>query len=160
MLHWGLTRPGACMPRPPPDPAGSTTRMAHNDPKTARKLAAFSAKHTPSPNRATTNPAIGGPITRAALKVVEFRLIAFSRSSLPTRCTSSACRPGTSNALATPKHTASTNTCQICTHPPNVNTASNNACPMAAVCATITIGRRRYRSATKPVNGVKTSIGI
>src|SRR5438046_4160196 len=69
----------------------------------------------PTPATPINTPATAGPTIRAALNMDELSAIAFMRSSLPTSSTMNAWRAGMSNALTTPKNTASTMTCHVVT---------------------------------------------
>ena len=87
---------------------------------------------------AITNPAIGGPITRALLNIDEFSAIAFGKSSFPTICTRNACRIGTSNAFTIPTRNAIKIRCHTFSKCVNVSAASVNARIIEAVCVQIT----------------------
>src|SRR3990172_7286660 len=63
------------------------------------KLTALSAKQTPSPSAATTQPARAGPITRAPFTTVELSASAFGMSS-PAISPRRAWRAGISNRRA------------------------------------------------------------
>ena len=124
--------------------------MASREPMTARKLMAFSRKQMPSPTAATTSPAMAGPITRAELNMAELSEMAFSRSSLLVIWMMSDCRAGISNALMQPNITAKAITCQTCTRPEIVSSASPSAWSSESVCVRMTSFQREYRSEASP----------
>ncbi len=74
----------------------------------------------PVPTAAIMNPAMAGPIMRAALNEVEFRPTAFARSSSPTSSATKVCRAVESNALTHPKRNANRYTCHNRTRPESV----------------------------------------
>ncbi len=88
--------------------ARGTRRMARSPAITARKLAALTRKHQPSPMAATRIPATEGPTTRAALNMEELRPMALCRSFLSTSSTTKDWRTGTSTALIRPSREART----------------------------------------------------
>ena len=66
----------------------------------------FSVKQADSPSVPIVSPAIIGPTTRERLNCIEFRAIAFVRSSRPTRSRKSDWCEGVVKALAIPLTTA------------------------------------------------------
>src|SRR2546430_11276441 len=88
----------------------------------------------PTPATPINTPATAGPTIRAALNMDELSAIAFMRSSLPTSSTMNAWRAGMSNALTTPKNTASTMTCHVVTLPVHTSTASASASSICRAC--------------------------
>ena len=75
---------------------------------------AFIRKHTPSPVRAIRTPAIEGPIILAPFTMVEFRAIAFPRSSrFSTISTTNDCLAGTSKAFTHPRKIFRSTICHI-----------------------------------------------
>jgi hypothetical protein len=95
------TRPGASPSRS--SGKSSAGRIRSSETRTARKLAAFTAKQIPTPTHATRTPPSAGPTTRAALKSVELSATAFASSSRPTIWNVSACRPGLSRTRTIPR---------------------------------------------------------
>jgi hypothetical protein len=82
------------------------------------KETALIVKHHAGPNSAYVIPAIAGPTAVAVLNIVEFKAIAFVRSSLFTSSSIKDCLAGASNELAIPRKNASTIICQ-CKHGEN-----------------------------------------
>ena len=117
---------------------------------TATKLPAFSRKQTPTPTPAIRSPPTAGPITRATLTSVEFRLTALRRCSGPTSSSMNDCRAGFSNALLRPSPTASTPISQTRTAPVTVSSPRISACTPIAACNAIIVRRLSTRSAMTP----------
>ena len=93
----------------------------------------FSRKHSASPAKASTTPAIVGPTKRAPLKSIDWSAIAFGRSALLSTISSrNAWRVGVSNAFIVPSRSANASTCQTCTTPVQVSAASASACTEAS----------------------------
>jgi hypothetical protein len=84
---------------------------------TNTKLTALPMKHQPRPTVLTSTAAIAGPMTRATLTVVLFRVTALRIRSRPTTSATKACRAGLSAALKVPKASARTTTCPWLTFP-------------------------------------------
>src|SRR5436190_53084 len=111
----------------------------------------------PTPATPINTPATAGPTIRAALNMDELSAIAFMRSSLPTSSTMNAWRAGMSNALTTPKNTASTMTCHVVTLPVHTSTANASASSICKPCVHTMRRRLSTRSTTTPAYSVNSS---
>ena len=111
----------------------------------------------PTPATPINTPATAGPTIRAALNMDELSAIAFMRSSLPTSSTMNAWRAGMSNALTTPKNTASTITCHVVTLPVHTSPASASASSICRACVHTMRRRLSTRSTTTPAYSVNSS---
>src|SRR6266699_3374575 len=111
----------------------------------------------PTPATPINTPATAGPTIRAALNMDELSAIAFMRSSLPTSSTMNAWRAGMSNALTTPKNTASAMTCHVVTLPVHTSTASASASSICRACVHTMRRRLSTRSTTTPAYSVNSS---
>src|SRR6266487_698944 len=110
----------------------------------------------PTPATPIKTPATAGPTIRAALNMDELSAIAFMRSSLPTSSTMNAWRAGMSNALTTPKNTASAMTCHVVTLPVHTSTASASASSICKACVHTMSWRLSTRSTTTPAYSVNS----
>jgi len=77
-------------------------RIAASATSTPRNESPFSRNAGATPYRAMRRPATAGPTMRAPLTMVEFRAMAFERSSLPAISTMNDCRVGMSRVKARP----------------------------------------------------------
>ncbi len=103
-------------------------------------------------------PPTAGPAATAALNIVEFRAIAFVKSSRPTISITKDCRAGTSKAFTTPSENARTMICQGATTRVKVSADRMKASAMLSPCVTTRRLRLGTRSAMTPPYKVKTHI--
>src|SRR5262249_25343043 len=103
------------------------TRIMYSDIITAIKLIPFNPKHQVAPSVFRAMPPITGPIIRAKLNWIEFRAIAFGRSSGSTSVGTNAEEAGPPKDCAVPVTNDSINIGQTCRKPKYIRIASTNA---------------------------------
>ncbi|OGS00813.1 MAG: hypothetical protein A2V88_17520 [Elusimicrobia bacterium RBG_16_66_12] len=104
-------------------------------------------------------PASAGPTMREAFRMRPLSAIALPLSSGGTSSGTKACRAGMSKALTAPRKAASATTCQTCTRPRLVMTASAAAWMRAKAWVQRSTLRRSQRSAAAPPARPRTSAG-
>ena len=127
--------------------------------RTAPKLTTFSPKAQARPPAVMTSPARAGPTTRPRLNWAAPRLIAPSRSSVPTRSGVMAWRAGMATAKAHPA--SSTIVATAATDSRSV-AASRVSTAASRVWNRVTPTRKRRRSkrsASAPPNGPRSTVG-
>ena len=113
----------------------------------------------PEPNAAMTRPASAGPMIRPALKLAELSPTALAMCCLPATSDTNACRAGLSNAVPSPKASATTKTCQVWATPVTASRPSTAAQTASQPWVRRRIRRLSKRSAIRPPYGESTSIG-
>ena len=126
----------------------------------AVKLAAFTLKHTVSPNAAMSTPPIDGPTSRVPFISMELSAIALGRSSrLSSICRKIDWRVEISNALQTPPTRTRASRSGTVMRSSPVSSASASDCSAMSVSTVMRSLRRFTRSPITPAKGEKTRCG-
>ena len=126
---------------------------------TKQKLAALPMKHQPSPTVLTSTAATAGPMTRATLTAVLFRVTALRIRSRPTTSATKACRAGLSTALKVPNTSARTTIWSRSTIPLSTRMPSARETRPSPAWVTSRTRRLGNRSTSRPAYGDSSSTG-
>jgi hypothetical protein len=126
---------------------------------TKQKLTALAMKHQPSPTVLTSTAATAGPMTRATLTAVLFRVTASRIRSRPTTSATKACRAGLSTALKVPNSSARTTTCPSLTFPLRTRMPSASETRPSPAWVISRTRRLGNRSTSRPAYGDSSSTG-
>ena len=136
-----------------------SVRILAREKITAPKLAALTRNAGAVPSPAMTRPATPGPASRARLNEALFSATALGRSPAGTSSETNAWRAGASNALAMPRPSARTYTCQSWAVPVAASSPRHRAKNPMAVWVTTRSLRLFIRSASTPAKGPRKRMG-